>query len=69
MRFITLGGAAVVVTRQPDSPPHRNHYWECLGCLRSHSDTHWLLSEDEAREQANGHAGRCRSLPPDHDQT
>jgi hypothetical protein len=64
MRFVTLGGATVVVTRHPDHPAQRDHRWQCKGCLRG-SDTAWLLSEDDARSQANGHAGHCRSMPPD----
>jgi hypothetical protein len=64
MRFATLGGALVVVTRTPGSK-YRDHTWKCLGCHAgpANREPDWLISEDDARDQANGHASRCRSLP------
>lgn len=51
MRFLTVGGATVEVTKDLS--------WECLGCdaNRSHSSITY------AREGANAHAEKCRAMP------
>lgn len=64
MRFATLGGALVVVSRhgpRPGHPNHLDHSWVCEGCLAV--GPHSLISEGAARAEANAHAASCRALP------
>ena len=59
MRFLTLGGAEVVVMPCPsESYPFT---WTCLGCDADGGRfLRWL---SDARDTANEHAGECRAMP------
>lgn len=57
MRFLTLGGAEVVVV--PVQETYYSHAWECLGCDRDDQ----CLKLYIARDAANEHAGECRAMP------
>lgn len=59
MRFATLGGATVTVERDSAYPGPR-YRWACAGCRKNNSGQ----LEHQARNDANNHAGQCRSLPP-----
>ena len=71
-RFLTIGGAAVAIYRDPAKTTARlnDRWWRCLGCHADHNTTTrypdptgvWL-TEGAAREEANSHAGQCRSMP------
>jgi len=56
MRFVTLGGAVVAATPNGD-----RFNWRCEGCGEGQTGQY----EPTARKDANNHAGRCRSLPPE----
>ncbi|WP_042400398.1 hypothetical protein [Streptacidiphilus carbonis] len=71
-RFLTLGGAHVVLTvaydPQPNPCDHTPVYaWQCAGCtIRRRYSSHTDYAD--ARDTANDHAGTCRSTPqPDTD--
>jgi hypothetical protein len=59
MRFATLGGATVTVERDTACSAER-YRWACAGCRKKDSGQ----VEQHARNDANNHAGQCRSLPP-----
>ncbi len=63
MRFLTLGGATVAVTRTSTEQRDANldHAWQCLGCDAGND----YGSKTAARTDANRHAGWCRSMPKD----
>ncbi|WP_282206840.1 hypothetical protein [Kitasatospora fiedleri] len=65
VRYLTLGGAHVDLTRDP-----AGHTWTCHGCgtrnrRRTHPFTDPYSSSDRrgATEDANFHATECRSTP------
>lgn len=71
-RYLTIGGAHVVVTRHPgdshvayDGSP-RNCTWRCLGCGDG-DGVLGLASESGAKRCASEHSAGCRAtvLPPD----
>lgn len=55
--FRTLGGAHVVVTKH--SGERYNHRWHCEGCQDRGASVEVRRA---ARDAANEHAGRCRSV-------
>lgn len=55
MRFLTLGGAHVAVLAGPGG-----HTWQCQGCDQGED---FGQSLPTVRQDANGHAGLCRSIP------
>jgi hypothetical protein len=66
-RYVTLGGALVIVTRHEGTVVHDGdvYDWKCLGCG---TDQNLYfdgqdVSERTAQRHANQHAGECRSLP------
>jgi hypothetical protein len=62
MRFVTLGGAHVVVTIDDitDASPAYSHIWSCLGC---DDGDDFGTALDRARADANRHASTCRAIP------
>lgn len=58
MRFVTLGGAHVAVTKGTVG----GHAWECWGCDEGQD---CRLTLPDARSAANRHAGQCRAVPKD----
>ncbi|ARX81546.1 hypothetical protein SMD44_00944 [Streptomyces alboflavus] len=60
MRFLTQGGAIVVVTGSGLYGLEDNH-WKCLGC----DDTDNVIGryDWDARDKANDHATHCRAMP------
>jgi hypothetical protein len=60
MRFLTQGGATVIVTGSGDYGSEDNR-WKCLGCNDKDSGIgNW---EWRARDAANAHAEKCRAMP------
>lgn len=59
MRFLTQGGAIVIVT---GSGRHvEDNHWRCLGCGDS---SNYIGRWDwHARDAANAHAEQCRAMP------
>jgi hypothetical protein len=61
MRFLTRGGATVVVVER-ERPKYGERFgWVCLGC-----ETIGPSAEEVAgyvRDRANRHAGECRAMP------
>jgi hypothetical protein len=64
MRFQTLGGATVIVTKETPrrDAPDLDHRWVCEGCPSGTYETD-RLTESRARDLANEHAGQCRAMP------
>ncbi|MBZ6290378.1 hypothetical protein KVH30_02170 [Streptomyces olivaceus] len=60
MRFLTQGGATVIVTGSGNYGAEDNH-WMCLGC--NETDNGIGRWDWDARDQANGHASTCRAMP------
>lgn len=62
MRFLTQGGATVIVTGS-------GHYgaedckWKCLGCGDADSNRAVARWAWDARDKANDHATGCRAMP------
>jgi hypothetical protein len=63
MRFSTLCGAVVAVTRDTVRPGGTAAFytWRCLGCDAEGVQLHKPI----ARTEANQHAGQCRAIPKD----
>ncbi|MFD7705653.1 hypothetical protein [Streptomyces sp. NPDC059786] len=59
MRFLTQGGATVVVTGSGRYV--EDNGWRCLGCGGSDNGVGWGLGR--VRDQANAHAKDCQSMP------
>ncbi len=55
-RYLTLGGAAVVM--RPDTE-YKQFTWRCEGC----QEQSFSAGETRTRREANAHAGACRSMP------
>lgn len=60
MRFLTQGGATVVVTGSGRYGAE-DHHWTCLGCGADSSGIGFW--DWDARQQANDHAATCRAMP------
>lgn len=61
MRFLTLGGATVVVVERV-SPRYSERFdWVCLGCCQTIGPS--AERDGPVRNSANKHAGECRALP------
>ncbi|MFE2174393.1 hypothetical protein [Kitasatospora sp. NPDC059462] len=62
LRFRTVGGGLVVVTRAPDKTRVGDSYaWQCITCGDGGGHLTWF--RDDARRLANDHAAACRALP------
>lgn len=61
MRFLTQGGATVVVTGSGKYAAKDCH-WKCLGC-GNENNKKFPAYDWSARNEANEHATDCRSMP------
>lgn len=62
MRFLTQGGATVVVTGSGHYAAEDNR-WKCLGCDQGADRYSTGRYIGIARDDANRHAGKCRAMP------